>query len=441
MQITKNKKFQYLFFFLILINTLFNGGNSNFTIQVNFILTGSLFLFCLGDKNYFAHCKAFAINNKKSLILYILFLVYLIFQILPLPLEFLKIFSPYKYNHLKNLNLDLSYSTISLSPSNSYFQFLNYISLIFIILIFKMLFYSHRHEMRLCFFLSILGFISSVAALIFYLNGNPDFYIFKNSFYKDSSTGFFINRTVFSIFLIFCLLSSLIYLKNLNYNVKKENFFLKIYIRLFIIFITIGIITSFSRIGNFLFIIILFIYLFDETFTSKKKNKAFRNLILLIIIFDVLILGFYFGASDLFNRFYLLNEEFAAVFNEVDGLKRIEIIKFGLKQIKNFLFFGYGSGSFETLYQLNSSGKGSFFANHVHSDLLQYIGELGLIGFLLLNLSYIKFFFSRKFLIFKNYILSTLLIVILLFDFSLHIPIIQILFVMFFILNKKSITS
>ena len=436
MQLSKNKKFQYLFFLIILINTLFNGGNSNLIIQSNFIFTSSFFLFCLRDKNYFAHYKSFTTINKLPLTIYFIFLIYLIFQILPMPLEFLKLFSPHKYNYLKNLNLELSFSTISLSPSNSFFQFLNYVSLILIVLIFKMLFYTHRHEMRLCLFLSILGFISSVAALVFYLNGNPDFYMFKNSFYRNSSTGFFINRTVFSIFLIFCLLSSLMYLKDLN-SEKKEIFFLKIYVRLFIVFITIGIITSFSRIGNFLFILVLLIYLLDEVFVSKKKDKVFRNLIFLIIIFDVVILGFYFGASDLLNRFYLLNEEFAAIPTETDGLKRFEIIKFGLNQIKNYLFFGYGSGSFETLYQLNSTGKGSLFANHAHSDLVQYFGELGLIGFLLLNLSYVKFFFRRQFFVLKNSILLILLIIILLFDFSLHIPIIQILFLIFFIKNLK----
>ena len=42
---------------------------------------------------------------------------------------------------------------------------------------------------------------------------------------------------------------------------------------------------------------------------------------------------------------------------------------------------------------------------------------------------------------FLNILILTFSIIILFFDFSLHIPIIQILFVMFFILNKKSYGS
>ena len=57
MQFSKNKKHQYLFFFILFIYTIFNGGNSNILIQINFILIGSLFLYCLKNKNYNLHFK------------------------------------------------------------------------------------------------------------------------------------------------------------------------------------------------------------------------------------------------------------------------------------------------------------------------------------------------------------------------------------------------
>ena len=148
-------------------------------------------------------------------------------------LNFLKFFSPEKYK-LINLLDNISYSSISLSPSNSFFQILNFTSLLFIFFISKMIFYTERHKYRFYFFLSVIGFIASVIALLFYLNGNPDFLIFKNSYYKNASTGFFINRTVFSVFLLFCLISCLELLKNyeeVTNSRKKDYFFPKIYIR------------------------------------------------------------------------------------------------------------------------------------------------------------------------------------------------------------------
>ena len=285
MQLSKNKKYQYLFFFILTIYTIFNGGNSNISIQINFIFVSLLFLLCLKDKNYNLHLKNFYKNNQKSILIYLIFIFYLIFQIIPLPIEILKIFSPEKFKLLSKLDTQISNSTISLSPSNSFFQILNYTTLLIIAFIINMIFYTDRHKYRFYLFLSFAGFVASIIGISFYLNGNPDFLIFKNSFYKNASTGFFINRTVFAVFLLFSLISSLEVLRNLNTKIskKKDNFFLKIYIRLFIIFITIGIITSFSRIGNFLFLITILSFLVREYYFTKTKNSSIKYIVILIL--------------------------------------------------------------------------------------------------------------------------------------------------------------
>ena len=147
MQLSKNKKYQYLFFSILSIYIIFNGGNSNLFIQLNFILVSLFFLYCLKDKNYNLHLKNFYINNKKSIFLYIIFLSFLIFQILALPINLLKFFSPEKYNLLYLIE-NMSYASISLSPSNSYFQILNFTSLLLIVFICKMIFYTQKHKYR-----------------------------------------------------------------------------------------------------------------------------------------------------------------------------------------------------------------------------------------------------------------------------------------------------
>ena len=329
MNLSKNKKYQYLFFSILSLCIVFNGGNSNLFIQLNFILIGLLFLYCLKDKNYNLHLKNFFLNNKYSIFLY------LMFQIIPLSENILKYFSPEKLKILNQIE-NISYSPISLSPSNSYFQILNFVSLLLIVFIFKMIFYTERHKYRFFFYLSLVGFISSIIAVLFYLNGNPDIFIFKNSFYKNASTGFFINRTVLAVFLIFSLISSLELLKSFEINKKKNYFFLKIYTRLFIVFITIGIITSFSRIGNFLLLITILFYLLNEIFFEKDKIFSFKIIILLIVFFDLVIIGFYFGGSEIIDRFYFLKEEFASIPGEISNTTRfdiIKLIKFGFKRL------------------------------------------------------------------------------------------------------------
>ena len=444
MKLSKNKKFQYIFFFLIIIYSIFNGGNSNLLIQLNFIFSSLFFFVCIKDKNYNQHLNIFIKENKVSIFIYFIFLLYLIFQIFPLPVDLLKFFSNYKFILLKKLNVDNSFNSISLSPTNSYFQFLNFFTLLIIVLIIKMIFYTERHKFRFYLFLSSLGALSSFCAVFLYLNGNPDFLFIKNSLYKDSSTGFFINRTVFSAFLLFCLIGSLQYLKMNNFVNKKNNneiFFRKIYIRIFIIFICIGIITSFSRISNFLLIITLFYFLIENHYSTKAKNKSFRNIILLVICFDILIVGYYFGTEKIIERFLFINEQLVYDTENPHNLTRIMIINFGLENIKNFFLFGYGLGGFETLFQVNFNITDDKYANHVHSDLIQIFGELGLFGFTLLILSISKFFLYKIFYDKLNILLLFYLLIFLFFDFSLHIPLIQILFIIFFIFNKKSRTS
>ncbi len=440
MQLSKNKKYQYSLFFIFCVYAIFNGGNSNILIQINFILISLLFLFCLKDKNYYLHFKIYYTKNRISIFFYTLFLFYLIFQTIPLPIEYLKIFSPFKYDHISKLNNNIFYSSISLSPSNSFFQILNFISLLILIFILKMIFYTNRHKNRLLFFLTFLGAFSASVAIYFYLIGNPDFWIIK-SVTKSVSTGFFINRTVFSCFLTLCFFSGIEYLKIIDQNIKKDinDFSNKIYIRIFLLLITIGIITSFSKLGNFLFISIITLYFLQTFYINDKKKKFFLITLTLILLFDVLILGFYFGSEKLLNRYsFLQNEIYQYLPSSTENtFLRADLVKFALLEYKKFVFFGYGGGGFENLFKINFKDLSTDYASHAHSDLIEFLGEFGLIGFTLILLSLFFFLCKKKFFSFKNFLLFYLLIFILIFDFSLHIPIIQLMFVLLVSVNHK----
>ena len=432
--ISKNKKYQYFFFFIITFYSIFNGGNSNLLIQINFLLISLFFIFCLKDKNYNLHFRYFFNQNKFSIYLYLLFLAYLLFQILPLPIDSLKFFSPEKFYFLNLLNNEISFSSVSLAPSNTFFQFLNFCSLLIVVFILKMIFYRERHKQRFYLFLSIIGFLSACFGTLLYLTGSTDLLSFK-SFNSGVSTGFFVSRTVFSIFLLFCFISSLEYLK--HSQISERKFFSRVYVRLFIIFITIGIITSFSRIGNFLLLNVVLFYLLNEFFLKKQNVNLFRNIILIIVFVDIVVLGLYFGSFRIVERFLFLKNEFSEITNPDVNLMRFQIIKFSLHQIYKYLIFGYGAGGFETMFQLSFPNLSNSFANHAHSDLIEFVGEFGIVGLILFLISISSFL--KKFIKFnfKDLLLIFCMCIILLFDFSLHIPFIQFLFVCFFVLNQK----
>ena len=441
MHLTKNRFHQLIFYILISFLIIFNGGNYDLYPQFNFVLVGSFFVYCYADLNYKAHIKKFFFDNKKIILIYIIFLSYLIFQILPFPIELIKFFSPSKYKILPDLEFN-NFSSISLDTSKTFFNFLNYLSLILFLIIFKTIFYKERHILNFYYFLIISGFFTSVTAVYFYLIGNPDFLFISNTNYKNAATGFFINRTVFSCFLNLCFLAGLECLSIIDIikNKKKDNFFTKIYLRIFLLFITIGIITSFSRIGNFLFLSIIILYLLNQFFLKNKKNTFIFYTLILIIFFDILIFGIYFGGYELINRFAFLTNELENYSNNnasFSSTNRGDLALFGLNQFKNFFLFGYGSGGFEILFKNFYSSTATNYANYAHFDIIEFAGEFGIIGMLILFLTIFKCYKIIKFNNLKNLYLLFFLLIILFFDFSFHICLIQTIYILFLSINLK----
>jgi hypothetical protein len=433
------KLYRYIFLTLFTFMVIFNGGYSNISIQLNSIGISVLFLFLLRDKNYSKHLQKIFIQNKIAIYLFIIFLIFLIFQILPLPINFVQFASPIKYNLLINMEFEQNFTSISLDPSNSFFNFLNYFSLFLYLIVFKSIFYKTSHIINFYYYLTSLGAVTSCVAVYFYLIGNPNFLFIDNSAYKNSATGFFINRTVFSCFLVLCLLAGIEYLKNLNVFKKDSinDLFKKIYLRTFILLITIGIITSFSRLGNFLFISLIIIYLIKSLFFDEKKNKLFLYFLLIIILFDVLIMGYYFGSDKLLARYSFLANDMSGYIETStnNNLSRGNLSYFALSEFKNFIFFGYGAGAFEYLFNVRYENLSYYYTIHAHSDLAEFLGEFGLVGFGIIGISIYFVFFKNKLLYFKNLLLLYFMCLILFFDFSLHVPIIQLTFLILLSVN------
>ena len=441
MPLKKTKLYQYIFLLIITFMVIFNGGNNNLYIQFNFIIISIFFLLFIREKNYLAHMRKIFSENKLAITLYLLFISFLIFQTIPLPIEWLSFLSPEKYNFLNKLEFNGNFNSISLSPINSYFSLLNYLSIFLFLIIFKSLFYKKKYIFEFYYFLAFLGAFASSVAIYFLLIGNPDFLILKNKVYKDYATGFFISRTVFACFLTLCFFSGIEYLKMIDHYQKNNtnNFFNKIYVRIFLLLITIGIITSFSRIGNFLFISLIIMYISQALYTNDKKNRFFLITLILIVLFDVLILGFYFGSEKLLQRYSFLHSEIIEYLpsSAQSILSRADITKFAFIEFKKFILFGYGGGGFEYLFKINYQNSSTNFASHAHSDFLEFIGEFGLIGSTLISLSLLFTCANKDFLSFKNFLLCYLLIFILIFDFSFHIPIIQFLFILLLSVSYK----
>ena len=429
--------YQNLFLTIIAITVSFNASLNPLLIQLSFINFVGLFLLCLKNESILRSIKDNYYNNKLFFIFFFIYIFYLIIQIIPLPLNLFQFISSNNYNIYASINIDKKFWSLSLDPSNTYFCILNSINFFIIFLLFPCLFDRRKHLMKFLFFLCFLGFCHAVFATYWMLIGNPSNFLLVKSWYKSASTGLFVNRSVFGSFLLICAFSGLFYINVFFQKNKVTNFnFIEqinskiIFVRIFIIFLSIGILTTWSRAVNFSYLLILVSFLFYSKVQFKKYINSLSTIIIFILIFDVLVLGILFGNEKLITRY----AETTIIKEEL----RIELQKFSIDQFKNFWLFGYGSGAFGQVYKLfYIMPEGSkHLARYAHNDGLQILGEIGLIGTLILL--FLSFIYFKK-LIQKikyerehfNYLPILIIISILFFqslvDFSLHIPGISIL--------------
>ena len=429
--VLRHTSLQNLFLFVVALCVSLNASNTNVLIQISSINFIIFFFLCLKNKQILEAIKVNYSNNKVFFVIFFAYISYLVFQIVPLPLHWFEIIAPANHALYSSIKIDKEFWSLSLDPSSSYFRILNVINFFIIFLVFPALFFKSRHLMKVLFFLSLLGFCHAVFATYWMLIGNPSNFLIQKIHYLNASTGLFVNRAVFATFLVLCAFSALYYMAIFFQKNKITNFGLFeqintkiIYLRIFIIFLTIGILTTWSRIANFSYVLVLISFLIYSKISFKKYINPLSTIILFILAFDILILGLVFGNAKLIERY--------AETSLVGEAIRFEFHEFGLAQFKKFWLFGYGSGAFGIVYKLFANIlPGTGIAIHAHNDGIELMGEVGILGILiilLLSLIYFKKLVNniRDDRVFARCILISLLLVILFIqsfvDYSLHIP-------------------
>ena len=431
---------QIIFYLILFLSSIFKAANTNLLIQFFFIGFASFFLLCNFKKNIIAEIKYNFKKNKFFFIPLFLVLIYIIIQIIPFPIETFGQYFPIHLELINNLELSKKFITISVDPSNTYFQILNFLNLIIIFSLVPVLFNKNKDIMNLLFLFGLIGAFHAFFATYWLLIGNPSNALIIKEFYLNTASGFFINRSNFSIFLLLCAFASLYYI---NFYIKLNNFKLNfieqlnspiIYQRFCIVFITIGIVMTLSRAGNFSYILLLSLIILSSFLITKKIFNSVFNTIVLILVIDVAFIGFYFGGSQLIGRYSIVSD-FTTSLDSTTTYTRLTMIIFAIEKFKEFFFFGYGLGGFEQIFKIYFNIVNDVYSNHVHNDIVEFLGEFGVVGSIFLLCLLINYFVliiksvKKKELTILHPILililfSTLLINSLV-DFSLHIPAIQ----------------
>ena len=418
--ILRKNTLQNFFLIILSITVSFNASINPILIQISSINFIILFFLCLKNDEINKKIKENYLINKFFFIFFFIYVGYLILKIIPLPIGLIEILAPNNYKLYTSLKTDKELWSLSINPANSFFGILICINFFIIFLIFPVLFNRSKYLMKFLFFLCVLGFCHAIFATYWMLIGNPSNFVIEKIHYLNASTGLFVNRSVFGTFLFLCAFSGLYYIvfffqKNqivtfsFSEQLKSKVFF----IRIFIIFLSIGILTTWSRAANFSYILILLSFLFYSKVSFKKYINPLSTVIIFILIFDVFVMAIFFGNAKLIERY--------AETSLLRETMRLNLQSFGFEQFKNFWLFGYGSGAFGEIFKIFyvlPENLSNSIADHVHNDGIELLGEVGVIGLLILFLLFTSYF--RK--IFKNinekkqfsrFIILSLLVVIL----------------------------
>lgn len=336
-----------------------------------------------------------------------LFILLIIFQLLPLPENIVSFLSPATASLYKDFRINpthIFYLSIYLeSTVNIFLQFLTYLAIFLVIL--NYIDTKRKERVLLCTII-ISGFLYSFYGIIRKFSVSlPEFSTFTNSNH-------------FAAYLEMIIPLSIAYSLT---EVSKSRRFIIVFITVVQI---IALFLTLSRGG----IICFSLSIFGLPFLLRSKRPIKKEIVLIIILF--LFLSLFLGIIGI----HPITEELKTIFHSESIMDRLSILKDGLKIIQDFPFFGTGLGTFKEIFPKYKSSQPYLNFSFAHNEPIQLLVETGFLGFILFFL-FLFYFLKEIFLVwfrrkdpFAVYItlgiLAGVFSIILhsFFDFVLHVP-------------------
>jgi O-antigen ligase len=355
---------------------------------------------------------AFRIPHSAIMIVFLsLFLLLILFQMLPLPSGIVKIISPNTYALRHSLTFDLSplTSSYAFEPSAlnfqlsfvpfatriEFFKWLTLSGLFFFLLYWR---HSNKDLIRLIRIIMLVGIAESLYGMLEFFSGHG--YILHLDMQASAVTGTFINRNYFAGYLLLVIPLSVGYLFSRE-SYQRSRFMgwrhrlssldgKTLLIAFGIILMILGLIFSASRMGimSLLLSFSLISFLFRESQRGQRFSKT------TVLIFGLAFLwAAWIGLDAVISRFFTVSESFE---------QRWMIWVDTFQIFKTFPLIGSGLGTFIHIFPMYRSFHIRGLVTHAENDFLQLLSEVGLIGMGLL-LFVFAFLFFRAVLAIRSF--------------------------------------
>ena len=333
-----------------------------------------------------------------ALILLSLFLLLVLFQMLPLPPTIIKIISPKTFALRNSLTFDLSPLTSPLSfvPFATKIEFLKWLTLsglFFFLLYWRHLYWRHSNKdvIRLILIIMLVGIAESLYGMLEFFSGHRYILNLDMKALVSSVTGTFIDRNYFAGYLLMVIPLSLGYFFSRE-ALQRSRFMgwrhwlssldgKTLLISFGIIVMILGLLFSASRMGivSLLLSFSLISFLFRESQRGQRFSKT------TVLIFGLAMLwAVWIGLDAVISRFFIVSESFE---------ERWMIWVNTFQIFKDFPLIGSGLGTFVHIFPMYRSFHIRGLVTHAENDFLQLASEVGLIGIGLLLFLFVFLFF------------------------------------------------
>ena len=352
-------------------------------------------------------------EERKMFAALLIFLIYILIQMLPLPSIILKYISPRSFDFYSFYAVDkepgMHLSLYAYKTGIEFLRMLTY-TLFFIILVSNLR--DIRAIERMLKILSYFGFGLAVFAILQKATWTGKLY-----WLRDVPAGVpfgpFVNRNHYAGFIgmLIPLTLGLAFTR-----MRRER---KILFGFFGVIMAVSLFLSLSRGGIISFFAGVTVF---ALFLSWNKFKVKKTWAIAAFVFVVFLYLLYLGLDPVIDRFYK---------TDITREARLAVWTDTLRAFKDFYLTGSGLGTFINVFPLYSPEAFESIYDHAHNDYLEFILEAGVLGMILLSL--FLFFFIRAVVrsewhgrkgIIKICMLSsiTTMVVHSIFDFNLHIP-------------------
>ncbi len=394
-----------LFFFLLVFTPLAFGTTEAWSYAVMEILAAVAVL------GYFMHVFRHdgALYQVPGIVPLLIFLGYILFQVVPLPAPVVAFLSPraFEIHTVTRAVTDTSaFMTLSLHPGSTVAEFFRYTTyVLFYVLTVQLL--SRKDLFRTTVFVVAIfgGLLAFSSILQFYLTTDMALW-FRHAPINSIVVGPYVNHNhyaglmemmfpmVLGLFLFYRpRIHNTSLLKGIAEIFSQEKANIHILIGTSALLIVVSIFVSLSRGAMISTVVSLLV--FTGFLLQRRISRGNTLLIMGMIILAALSIG-WFGWEQILERFARLKNAHGIIYES-----RLDFWKDTWALIQDFAFTGSGMGAFSHVYPLYRTIISDRFLTHAHNDYLELLAEGGVIGFFLAGL-FLAVIFFKTYRVFKQ---------------------------------------